>query len=630
MPRLYKSITAVLAFTGCISLIITGELNPVFLLPGLAVIPGYYRFLRGRPALPKWAIGGLSMAALTLLLFDALIVSADYFIAVAHMTVVFQAIKSFDLRDPWNHLQVYFMSLLQLVMTSELTISMVVGAVFIVFLLALIMAMVFSHFMQERTVHRVGFKRPLIFISIFAFVATAAFFVAIPRVKGGVWGRKSTAGIKSVGFSERVDFGSFGEVLLDSSVVMRVKLSGKRLPLYWRGLALDYFDGLSWKDTLKRRRRIYRTGGRFVLQSGGQKEPAVQKVFVEPMDTSVVFGLGEVTAVESGGRILLKNEAGALFLPEKSNRRFLYTVYSIPYSEPAKNISKYLQIPAGMRRISTLSFKVAGKGRADLERANMIDEFLKTDYKYSLTVNPPPPGMTAVEDFLFNSGKGFCEHYATAMVLMLRSMAIPARIVTGFKGGEENRYGDYVIVRQSNAHSWVEAVIDGVWRRFDPTPPGAPEETMLFSLYLDALRMNWYRYVVGFSSKDQVMLIKSVTMPVFTVPEIRGIKVVVRPLYIVIIVAVFTLLVAVFLLPALKFERHPLETKLYLRFRDRVRKKGGDIRASSTPSEVMREAVKLQMDENAVSEFIRMYEESRFGGVRMDSRMKRIYRFLKD
>ena len=121
--------------------------------------------------------------------------------------------------------------------------------------------------------------------------------------------------------------------------------------------------------------------------------------------------------------------------------------------------------------------------------------------------------MGPIEDFLFNTKKGYCEHYASSMVLMLRSLGIPSRVVTGFYGGEKNEYGAYLIVRKSNAHSWVEALTDGRWKRFDPTPTVAIMRPSAVDLMLDSLQLNWSRYVVGFSFSDQREILRGLTMP---------------------------------------------------------------------------------------------------------------------
>ena len=243
MPILYKVITAVLAVTGCISLLLTGEMNPIMTVTGLAILHGYYRFVRGMEPAPKWTIGALSLLTLIVFLTDSLLISGDVFLAVAHLTITFQAIKSFDLKEPWDHLQVYFMSLLQLMIASDLTRSLTFGVVFVVFMVLLVTAMVLSHFLKEGALGRISIRKPVLLISLLTLLVTVILFILIPRTSQKFFGKSHAKGIKTTGFSEKVDFGSIGDVKLDPTVVMRVEMDRDVPSLYWRGLALDYFDG---------------------------------------------------------------------------------------------------------------------------------------------------------------------------------------------------------------------------------------------------------------------------------------------------------------------------------------------------------------------------------------------------
>src|SRR4030042_2907642 len=329
MPQLYRILTAVLAFTGCVSLVISGEVNPIMSLTGIGLLPGYYRFLKGMPQAPGLAIGGFSGLTLLIFFFDTLIVSDDYFLSVAHLTITFQAVKSFDLKEPWDHLQVYFMALLQLIIASELIYSITFGVIFIFFLITFIAAMVFAHFMKEGITTGFVVKKPVMYISFLALLVTAVFFVSIPRLYGGLWGKSHAKSIRTAGFSQRVDFGSFGDVISDPAVVMRIELGDDvKGPFYWRGMALNYFNGISWMDTLNVKTRIYEEDGRFNIKPFGVDRVIVQRVFLEPMDTDVIFGLNQIAAVEAKGRVIFRDNAGALFLPAKKGKRFDYTVYS--------------------------------------------------------------------------------------------------------------------------------------------------------------------------------------------------------------------------------------------------------------------------------------------------------------
>ena len=625
---LYKSLTAALALTGCASLIVSGELNVLFMTPGLAIFLGYYRYLTGRPPISRWLVAGLAVVEIFVLGFDAIMVSRDFLIAVAHMTIVFQALKSFDFHEPWDPLQVYFMALLQLIVASEIGLSMVVGSVFIVFIFVFIAVLVVSHFMKEGTIDHVDFRRPMLLISITAFVFTLVFFISLPRLKSGIWGRQAGSGIRTVGFSGAVDFGSFGDVLGDDTIVMRVEIKDSRpVPLYWRGSTVDRFDGVTWTDTFRPRKRIGSNYGFFTFEAYDLNldELLEQYVILEPLDTEVVFGLGEIAVLKSQSRLLYINKAGTIMLPQKSRRRYSYTVYSTlePHELDMTEFNKdrrYLHLPKGMERVRGLAREVSGdQALPPMERARLLEGFLLNEFDYSLQTTRPPRGVSAMEHFLFNTRTGFCQYFASSMALMLRSIGIPSRIVIGYSGGEVNMMGNYVIVRQNNAHSWVEAMIDGRWRRFDPTPLAAPSVSTGVAQALDSIRMQWYRYVIGFSGSDQRAMVRTFTMPVVRMPEFRGVRLRLRPVYVLAVLAALSAVLYLIFIRGAEQRGRSYESRAYLRFRLRVRRLGGHVTESSAPQEVYKEAVTKGIDPEGAGEFIRLYERARFGGRQLDS-----------
>jgi transglutaminase-like putative cysteine protease len=619
MPQLYRILTAVLACTGTISLVITGEVNPILSLTGLGLIPGYYRYLRDMPPAPKWAIGGLSLITVGVFFFDSLILSDDYLVGVAHLTITFQAIKSFDLKEPWDHLQVYFMSLLQLIIVSELIFSVVFGVIFILFLIAFVAAMVIAHFMKEGVSHEIGIKGPVISISIITFMVTVFIFVSSPRIAGGLWGKGYMKSIKTAGFSESVDFGSFGTVKHDPTIVMRIEMDEKaRGPFYWRGMTLNYFDGISWKDTLRERKWIHKDEGKFVIRPFEEDKTVVQRIYLEAMDTNVLFGLREVAAIETKGRFLFRDDAGALFLHAKKGKRLNYLVYS-DNQLPALNRleeSTYLQLPRTIKKIAILARKITQEKKGDMEKAQAIERYLMRNHTYSLSTLPPPEGVGPIEDFLFYSRKGYCEHYATSMVLMLRALDIPSRIVTGFVGGEPNEYGGYMIVRQSDAHSWVEAAIDGVWRRYDPTPAVILQRQTTFSLYMDLLVLMWDRYVVGFSRSDQRDLFRNF-QTLFQWQTLKTHKTHIPSLPVSILFLTMFVLLVILIIKKVHVRRIGFVSEQYKKIRSNLNKRGAKILPSSTPSDIQREAQRIGKDGN-ISEFLAIYQKIRFGGERLD------------
>lgn len=616
MPRTFKLLTAALALAGSVSLLFTGQMNVFLSLPGLAILVGYYRHLRGLSPVDRRIISVLTVLELFVVIFDSYYVSHDFLLAVSHMTIVFQAMKGFDLREPWDKLQVFFMALLQLVITSELSNSMVVGAVFLVFSFLFMAALVYAHFEKEGSLGEVGFSRPLAMVTAIALLGTVVVFIVLPRFQYGLWGRRTGKSVQTVGFSEKVDFGAFGTVLGDDTVIMRAEIKGPSLPLYWRGMTLDNFDGVTWKNTEAQRRRFYVSGDKYDVLFIKDLPQTEQTVSLEPMDNEVLFALGTVASLKTKGIGLRGDTGGSLFMSMKRNRRFTYTAYSMPDGNlPVRPHERYAQLPPGMERIKKLAADII-KGKVDdLSRARTIESHLMKNYTYSVTTTAPPAGVSVVDHFLFNARQGYCEHYATAMALMLRTQGIPSRVVTGFMGGEVAPEGDYVVVRQKDAHSWVEAAIAGKWVSFDPTTPRLDEEDAITGLSFKSLRLFWYRHIVGFDTRDQEEVYRTLNLPVLELPKVKGFAISVSPVHGILAVLLGLALLSAYLLGKVSFALASYESRLYLKLRHVVKKHGGRLGPQSTAQDVVREARRLSLHPTHVERFVALYESSRFGAI---------------
>ncbi len=173
---------------------------------------------------------------------------------------------------------------------------------------------------------------------------------------------------------------------------------------------------------------------------------------------------------------------------------------------------RYLELPDGVERVAELARTVTASAQTDRERAMAIQTHLRDsgEYTYSLEMPPVEPAESPLDVFLFEARYGHCEYYSTAMAVMLRTLGVPTRNVTGFAGAVYNPYGDYYAVRQGDAHSWVEAYVDERWITFDPTPPargdlGAADGLLTdFRAIMDAIRTRWNRDVVGYDMRSQV------------------------------------------------------------------------------------------------------------------------------
>jgi transglutaminase-like putative cysteine protease len=688
MPERYKFLTALTAVAGSLSLIATGEPNPVYYPFLLLMLYGYWRLLKGKPQGSRFVIGASSIGGLIIFLVDVFIVTGDYLLSVAHLSFIFHAIKSFDIKEPYDPFQVYFMALLQLVVASEFTVAMLFGGIIILFIILFIFVMNMAHYIKERVEPSIPLKTVGLLIGA-SVVISIIFFISLPRLKYGLWGKSHIKGIKNAGFSERMDLSS-GDLKLDPTVVARVEVRPvPEGPLYWKGNVLDYFDGETWSNTLQdTKRNLFRIDNQFLIQEGtggmGSEttitSPSIveQDVLLEPLESEIIFSLERpVSVITSLNRVEI-DASGTMYIPRKGARRIHYKVISkrerqrsevgsqnlrkiLPQSlnselrPPSSELRFYLQIPENIREPirkfteGLLRGTVGGEVTVGSEGtvALAIERYLKENYIYSLNPGLPEKGFDPVTYFLFRSKKGYCEHFSSAMVLMLRSQGIPARIATGFLGGELNPLGNYVIIRQKDAHSWVEAWIDGSWKRFDPTPPqiGQEKKPSLLLLYLDYMKMKWQRYVVNFSREDQFELLKGMSEAGYKLHAIgrrlnnwlkaqglnltfklRGGKgeLALRAIALLLSCSAFLLF---YWFIKRRSRKLSMPGFYYLKLRKVLEKRGYRITSSTTSGEVLKIAITAGLNRDTVKEFIELYNQARFGGRPVDT--DRLRRLLK-
>src|SRR6185503_20252477 len=165
-------------------------------------------------------------------------------------------------------------------------------------------------------------------------------------------------------------------------------------------------------------------------------------------------------------------------------------------------------------QIRDLAQKITAEAKTPLEKVVRIEAYLKRNYKYTLTLTWNP-GTKPLSAFLFNAKSGHCEYFASAMAVLLRASGVPTRMVNGFLMGDYNPIGDAYIVRESDAHSWVEVYLPGAgWTEFDPTPGSStqPDAGLFAQLhnYADALGLFWNTYVLTYDTDSQGQLFRNV------------------------------------------------------------------------------------------------------------------------
>jgi transglutaminase-like putative cysteine protease len=358
-----------------------------------------------------------------------------------------------------------------------------------------------------------------------------------------------------VGFSDKVNLGDVGVLRSDPSIALRFEKSDTpdpppaRLTLRFRGTAFDSYDGTTWKrtqslrflaDHAKQSADTYQ-----VLQSldvdfrypNPKTDPHIS-IDLEPIDPPViflpprtvnVFLKAQTQSLLGEPLSLFRGPEGEFRYAGSDGRGLRYDVYTAPDDEVLVDRlndgdrQRYLTTPTSLPpRIAALALEWTRDKKTPDEKARAIVDHLHREYRYD--INSPSGGKDQpLDDFLFESRRGHCEFFSTAMAIMLRQIDIPSRNVTGFVGGTYNRFGHYYAVREGDAHSWVEAFVGdrdhGVWMTFDPTPPAGAqplEETTGALVYmrdlLEALSQRWNRYVVGYDLRTQVRIYEGLTL----------------------------------------------------------------------------------------------------------------------
>jgi transglutaminase-like putative cysteine protease len=304
-----------------------------------------------------------------------------------------------------------------------------------------------------------------------AIPLTLLLFVLFPRVQGPLWGMPQDA-YASSGLDDKMSPGSLSRLSLSDEVAFRVEYTAqppRREQMYWRGPVLWDFDGRTWTPG--------KTAAGAPPELGDSADLIRYNVTLEPHNKTWLFALDMPEHLPTDAQltydfqVVQKN-------PVKTRLRYeaaSYLTYHANLRESERQIQRALQLPY---QLNPRTLELASHWRT--ESAN-DDALINTALRYfnregfRYTLEPPLLGQHSVDDFLFGTKQGFCEHYASSFVYLMRAAHIPARVVTGYQGGEYNDIGGYYIVRQSDAHAWAEVwLAKRGWVRIDPTAAIAP------------------------------------------------------------------------------------------------------------------------------------------------------------
>lgn len=367
-------------------------------------------------------------------------------------------------------------------------------------------------------------------------------FFLFPRITTNFWSLPKDAYQGVSGLGESMKMGNISELSLSDEVAFRVRFQGKPPPvkqLYWRGPVLWWTDGIEWKSGYQQEITQYKP----VLTVSGQSYK--YEMTLEPHNQRWLLALDIPQQVQASKelRTYISSDFQLLsMLPIRQLTR--YTAESFPEYK-MRDLAKVqrqmaLRLPEGKhpktREFSKQWLKQGLSPEIIVQQA--LQYFRQQAFYYSLS----PPVLTgdSVDEFLFNTREGFCEHYAAAFTVLMRAAGIPSRVVTGYLGGEINQMGEYMLVRQRDAHAWSEVWLEGQgWVRIDPTGAVAPErinsgiDTALPQQYsplgmsleqssslvqmwqemrrsLDALNYGWKQWVLGYNTERQTQFLNNI------------------------------------------------------------------------------------------------------------------------
>jgi transglutaminase-like putative cysteine protease len=355
-------------------------------------------------------------------------------------------------------------------------------------------------------------------------------FFFLPRVSSRYLSAYTPTSDVSTGFTDRVQLGRIGQIQQSSAVVMHIEIQNDLQGAYdlkWRGVALSAFDGRVWSNSFEQTQLRPAADGSYRLAplplvdprdtSAIVGRPIRYRVLMEPLGTNVFFLAERPQSLKGNFQRVSTDAGGAVYNLDADNPINRYEAESqlaeidsdelrLAANTAPAGMGDYLKLPPLDIRIAKLAEEITAAAPSNYEKAIALEHYLATHFGYTLQLPSSLP-RDPLANFLFERKHGHCEYFASSMAVMLRSLRIPSRMVTGFRGGEFNDLTGQYVVRASDAHSWVEAYFPGSgWISFDPTPAGSlPTHTgwSRMQLYVDAAASFWREWIINYDIGHQ-------------------------------------------------------------------------------------------------------------------------------
>jgi transglutaminase-like putative cysteine protease len=558
VERYFETSLLLMLATGFFTVSTTGRLDLVsVVLVSAALLIRLWSYLREADyALSPRTVTRLSVFYIFFYALDFLIFSAgpslmdSMLVATVHLVLFTAVVKVFSARTYRDYAYLATLSFMMMLASAILTVGTLYLACFTFYLLFSISTFISYEIKRSaesaartpegpfRTPgqNRSAIERALSTATVglalgIVLLATILFFV-IPRYRTGYFTSLGMEAQNITGFSASVNLGDIRKILRSNLVVMRVMVEGgprQFQGVKWRGVGLTSFDGQHWyNDNTDQVPLPPASFQRYVLPhwDGWQNRrprPLRYRALLSPISTDVLFVAAVPREVTGRVRAITLDQTDSLHYPGHSYVPLSYEALSdigLPSPDELRRASTdyppeirrvYIPLPDFDPRVAELARQVTASASNNYDRAVAIETYLRSNFTYSLDptgIEPDDP----IASFLFKAKAGYCEYFAAAMAVMLRSLEIPARLVNGFQTGTYNRVGKDFIVRGRDAHSWVEAYFPPYgWIAFDPTPadpnpvlPGAFDE------YLDAVALFWDEWIINYDFAHQVRLAREV------------------------------------------------------------------------------------------------------------------------
>jgi protein-glutamine gamma-glutamyltransferase len=558
--RYFKISSYCLIASGFVAITATGavDLFSILLFGSAFAVSWFIDTERLHRKLPGWTLNLLAAACVPIYLLDLKLVSRSFVVSTIHLIFLMAAAKILTRATDRDYVYLYLISFAELLASSTLTIDLTFALSLLVFLFSGVTTLILFEMRRSNAralrnakilpvvvpsaLRGTGLELFSSFpsramtlmsvsVTVLILLLSVPLFLVLPRISLGIYKRPPGRTQFMSGFSERVQLGELGNIKLSDAMVMRVRLGdgppGVPSSLKWRGVALDHYDGSAWSRSRLGRAALVADSGLYykLEESTYGPETLWQTYYLEALSTEVVFAGHRVLAVSREIGVLSRDQSDNLFTSRHPYSKLRYSVLSeilrpdpslIPEQAgpvPDRIRVSGLQLPAMDPRTGILAAEITRHEKHPYRKALALETYLRSNYGYSLEMRVVK-GVDPIAAFLFETRRGHCEYFASAMAVMLRKIGIPSRLVNGFRSGEYNNIGHDWIVRQYDAHSWVEAYFEPYgWIEFDPTPPDPQRSGHRFARMLnnltDAIGLWWSEEVINYDFMKQFQLVRA-------------------------------------------------------------------------------------------------------------------------